>query len=355
MTEALRGYSTYGLDPIGDSIVIVFTKDNPHRLRRTLNQFKNPPVATLLLDDSTRTAVRRKNRELCKSYGIHYHGAAEQTSVLCHVQDTWKTSRIFSLLGKPGWTLGRCRNYALILAAFHGFRNVLMIDDDILFPSWEKVLRDLESLKWHPFVGSTIGGMPDDSVVGHLFRVAGAEHPSYVSGSYLALQLETVSFPFMSSYNEDWIWCALHSKGAEVATRGEVIHLPYDPFENASIKARFQELGELLVEGLLLAEAANFKVRLNSRRLWLAAIDSRKSWIELLDALDVPKRLKGTRAEVIKSIRRVHGKTDETKLSKCISQVLGDGPRFTGQLDTLIRASGMSRKRGLSASSRRAG
>jgi len=221
-----------------------------------------------------------------------------------------------------------------------------MIDDDILFPSWEKVLRDLESLKWHPFVGSTIGGMPDDSVVGHLFRAAGAEHPSYVSGSYLALRLETVRFPFMSYYNEDWIWCALHSKGAEVATRGEVIHLPYDPFENAVMKARFQELGELLVEGVLLAEAASFRVKLTSRKLWSAAISSRRSWIELLDALDVPKRLKGTKAAVIESIRRIHSRTDATKLSKCISQVLGDGPRFTRQLDTLIRASGISGKQG---------
>ena len=146
--------------------------------------------------------------------------------------------------------MGYTRNYAIILAKVLGFERVLFMDDDIIIEDNSPVYEMFDLLNNADFVSAEIKGMPDLSVVDFIMQKVGLEPYRFMSGGFLAFNLNSVAEYFLNYYNEDWIWLFMHRPEAKLVKYGEVYQLPYDPFENAIEKALHQEFGEILVEGV---------------------------------------------------------------------------------------------------------
>ena len=64
------------------SAIIIFTKDRPNILFKTLNSIKNVSVPVIVLDDSYLIRNRDINKRQIKKYSfVNYHGREEQRNV----------------------------------------------------------------------------------------------------------------------------------------------------------------------------------------------------------------------------------------------------------------------------------
>jgi len=264
--------------------VIMFTKDNADRLRITLPQFSDKPVRTILLDDSTTDDTQRLFASRFGQTNIEYHGRTQQDAVLAQMEQ--RLGEFITPLGTPRWHLGNCRNYAVWLALSRNLERVILIDDDILLSDSAQVLATLNLLSQFPLIGAKTIGMPDDSVVGHVLRGLGAVEHDFISGQYLGLALDRISFHFPDVYDEDWIFLLLHSLELPLARYGTVTQLYYDPFGDMEAECLFQEPGEILVEGLIDAIVMYRRPSLLFEEVfWRKIVFSRKSRITEIEGL----------------------------------------------------------------------
>ena len=231
--------------------IIIFTKDHPERLQKTLPQLFNIDLPVILLDDSVNSDTKVIVKKFNDGQNIYYHGKIEQQRILQKLSSTdFELNSFVRTLGSNGWTLGYTRNYAIILAKVLGFERVLFMDDDIIIEDNSLVYEMFDLLNNADFVSAEIKGMPDLSVVDFIMQKVGLEPYRFMSGGFLAFNLNSVAEYFLNYYNEDWIWLFMHRPEAKLVKYGEVYQLPYDPFENAIEKALHQEFGEILVEGV---------------------------------------------------------------------------------------------------------
>ena len=230
----------------------MFTKNRPEIVSKTLPQLTNADLSVIVLDDSTNTETKRIVDNIAKKgNNIYYHGRYEQKELLQKFTKLGSDLETFiKPLGTNGWTLGCVRNYAIILAKTQEFERVLFMDDDIIIKDCNIIQKMMRLLDKADFVGAKIGRMPDDSVVGHIMRELGMSPYEFLSGGFLAFNLNSVSEYFLNYYNEDWIWLFLHKSKAKLVEHGEVYQLPFNPFENGVERALEQEFGEILVEGV---------------------------------------------------------------------------------------------------------
>ncbi|MBU0577909.1 MAG: hypothetical protein ABIJ40_11430 [Bacteroidota bacterium] len=231
----------------------MFTKDRPEALSKSLSQVTNVDMPVIVLDDSTNPEATKLivNNFAKKENNIYYHGGFEQKKILQKVSNLISDLDYFiKPLGKNGWNLGYVRNYAIIISKALNFERVIFMDDDIIIKDYNIVQEMMKLLDNGDLVGAKISGMPDDSVVGHIMRELGMKSHEFLSGGFLAFNLDSVSEYFLNYYNEDWIWLFLHKPKAKLINHGEVYQLPFNPFENVPERALQQEFGEILVEGI---------------------------------------------------------------------------------------------------------
>ena len=140
------------------------------------------------------------------------------------------------------------RNLGLLLSHMLRWRRVVFLDDDIRVPEPDDLSRAVSLLDAHAAVGLGIGGFPDNSVVCHAFREAGGWQETFIGGGALAVEIKRNRTFFPNVYNEDWFFVLDTRKGLQpVATVGEVIQNPYDPYRLE--RARAEEFGDVLAEG----------------------------------------------------------------------------------------------------------
>lgn len=260
-----------------EELIIVFTKNRPKKLSKTLPRIVSINLPVIVLDDSTNLESKKVVKDISKnSRNVHYHGEIEQRKVLWKFPKKNELKSFVSPLGSDGWTLGYARNYAIILAKIFGFKRVLFMDDDIIVGDANLILRMFGMLNNADFVGAEIKGMPDFSVVDFVMQEIGIEPYRFMSGGFLAFNLDSVYEYFLNYYNEDWIWLFLHEPKARVVKYGEVHQLPYDPFENAVERALQQEFGEILVKGVMEAEIKNDFTLLKNNISWRKILKKRK-------------------------------------------------------------------------------
>ena len=262
--------------------IIIFTKNRPQKLSKTLPQIVNVDLPVVVLDDSEDSKSKEVVKTISKgSENIHYHGKIEQQRILRKFINTNALGSFVKPLGSDGWMLGYARNYAIILAKIFGFEQVLFMDDDIIVEDVDLIFRMFDKLNNADFVGAEIKGMPDLSVVDFIMQEIGLEPYRFMSGGFLAFNLNSVSEYFLNYYNEDWIWLFLHEPKAKLVKYGEVYQLPYDPFKNAVEKALHQEFGEILVEGVRkFIENGNNTALLLNKDFWNEIIKARTSLIK---------------------------------------------------------------------------
>lgn len=269
-------------------IITVFTKDRLDRSERTFSHWKNSPYPVVVVDDSYFETNRSGNLALAHENGLVYHGPCEQKKFFSQI-DIPELLGFTGRLGNGSWNLGNNRNYALNLAIATGHKFVIFSDDDVIVDR-NTLLQVGMQLQFRPFVGAQISGMPDHSIIGHLYRQAGRIiQPQYTSGTFLGVDCTAVNLPFPNCYNEDWIWLCLENQGRHIEQTFSVEQLYYDPFSDWKEKIFFQEEGEILWEGIYLSTLKFCTIELSSVAFWREVIKRRRSQIERLSSLLFPK------------------------------------------------------------------
>jgi hypothetical protein len=174
--------------------------------------------------------------------------------------------------------LSRKRNLGLLIARLVGWNRILFLDDDISGLHPRQIETAAAGLDHHAVVGMPARDYPDNSVVCHASRTAGAEQDVFVSGSALAIRAQAVESFFPEVYNEDWLFLAPYLDRREVAAVGSVIQQPYDPFE-FPYRAAAQEFGDVLGEGLIgYLHTAPLRPA-PGRDYWAAFLDARAAFL----------------------------------------------------------------------------
>ena len=140
------------------------------------------------------------------------------------------------------------RNLGLALAHMLRWKRVVFLDDDIRVPNPGDLGKAAALLDTHTAVGLGIGGFPDNSMVCHAFREAGGWQETFIGGGALAVEMRRNRSFFPNVYNEDWFFVLDAGKRLHpVATVGEVLQYPYDPYRIE--RAKNEEFGDVLAEG----------------------------------------------------------------------------------------------------------
>jgi hypothetical protein len=278
--------------PDDKKIIFVFTRDRPLVLEDTLSQLKNTIYSVFIIDDSFHESNQNNNRELLKHIpnGIYYGKNEFNNSSISHNLISSGYNSVYRQLGNKEWNLGYARNYALFLSHIHNANKVLFIDDDIVIPKEEIIINSFELLEQFNFVGASIGGMFDDSLLGYISTDLGLidNDERTLSGGFLAFNRKAIRFPFLNIYNEDWIWLFLHSDDEKYLQTECVIQKNTNPYIGYENKILFQEYGEIFIIGILMAKRkSNFEL-LSSKSLWENVIQKRK--VYLLELYNFAKR-----------------------------------------------------------------
>jgi hypothetical protein len=274
--------------------IIIFTKDRPSTLSKTLKSLKYEKANIIVLDDSYSLISRRDNKKRSQVYpNIRYHGKAEQ-DILLSISKANKSQLIkfTSRLGSKQWNLGYVRNYAIILAKKLKLKKVLFLDDDIIVENSSLIRKTFDLLNHYDFAGAKIVGMIDDSVVGHIARELKLQPEEYFSGGFLAFKTSLVSEYFMNIYNEDWLWMYLHGPKYKAIRYGNAKQLFFDNFKDAIKKAKKQETGELLVDGTKKFLETGKKNNLKKLIFWKQILREKKEYYEKLKKISLYQKKK---------------------------------------------------------------
>jgi glycosyltransferase involved in cell wall biosynthesis len=141
------------------------------------------------------------------------------------------------------------RNLGLVLARMAGWKRVVFLDDDITVPDPADLTLAAALLDTRDGVGLHIGGFPDNSVVCHANREAGAPQDTFIGGGALAVPTDRIDSFFPEIYNEDWFFLLGNNMLRPVGQVGLATQKPYDPFATPD-RARGEEFGDVLAEGL---------------------------------------------------------------------------------------------------------
>ena len=317
---------------MADTLVTVFTKDNLNRVKCTLPQYSKLDYPVILLDDSVESKNSKRCREICQQNGIIYHGRPQQKRLLAELP-VCAISEFISKLGTEGWTLGKTRNYALLISRAMGAKKLVMVDDDIQLSGTLDFESAIDGLDLFDYVGAYIEGMPDHSIVGYLARSAGFHQDCYVSGSFLGIRTSEVSNYFLNKYNEDWIWLLLENEGEKPPQLGSVDQLKYNPFEQPLEVANEQEFGEILLNGVFEVEPELAGEQLINKEYWEDILRARRAEVQNIGRLNVPPYLQTTQEVVVESVINTISKMSPNEFAQVFESYFKTLPKWQQLLD----------------------
>lgn len=321
---------------IGKELIFIFTKDRPEVLKETLIHLKSFNIQLFIIDDSYYEDNQTNNRELLSLFpnAIYYGKSEFEESANSYNIDSTKYKSVFRQLGNAEWNLGFARNYALFLTRINNFDKVLFMDDDIIIPNTEVVHNSFNLLEKYDFVGTNIGGMIDDSIIGRISNDMGLidNDERAFSGGFLAFNPKTVKYPFVNIYNEDWIWLFLHTKENKYLQSGCVIQNYSNPFLGFNEKILFQEYGEIVISGILVAkDKVKFEL-LTSNLFWESIVIERKSFLSKLYELAILSN-KDEFSTIINWLLQYYSKYESYNYSEFILNYLNDSETFNVSLN----------------------
>jgi hypothetical protein len=191
-----------------------------------------------------------------------------------------KTSRLLTgTIFERRTDLSTKRNLALVLSHMLRWKRIVFLDDDIRVPDPLDLSRAAGLLDAHSAVGLGIGGFPDNSVVCHAFRAGGGDQATFIGGGAMAVAVRRNRSFFPNIYNDDWFFVLDAGKRLQqVATVGEVLQYPYDPYRVE--RARAEEFGDVLAEGIFWLLDQEKPASEGGLRHWGAFLDHRKQFIQ---------------------------------------------------------------------------
>ncbi len=199
------------------------------------------------------------------------------------------------------------RNIGLMLCQMRGWKHVVFLDDDIEIPDPVDLELAAGLLDKHNIVSLFVDGFPDNSVVCHAYRIAGGPQKSFVGGGAIVVEAERTCSFFPDIYNDDWLYLLDDATGLQpVATIGTVKQRPYDPFRNPD-RARAEELGDVLAEGLFWLLDQGESVQEADMRHWQGFLARRRAFINhvlsLVGGADIEAGEKRRMVEALKAAR----------------------------------------------------
>lgn len=286
--------------PRSDSALFIITKDRSHRLEANLSLWSNVGLPIVLIDDSCKKSEARKARRISSECGVIYHGVREQETALSGISSEL-TEQFIIPLGRPGWTLGLCRNYSLLLGLREGYKRILLVDDDMAPIHWQDAHTSLSLLSRFDFVGARTVGFPDDSVVGHIARSLGVVQYDFITGQYLALKTGIREYFFPHVYDEDLIFLLLQIGPRKAARWGRVLQATPHPLGLTTGRAIDQETGETQLEGCIQQNASSRESNVLEESFWIEILEIRRATIgDLIEKA----RLAG-RPQIVRALSRV--------------------------------------------------
>ena len=258
------------------------TRDRPVTALSNLRLLSQGRTFIIVIDNSRRSNSEKLTRSLSGSSDVLYHGPKQQSVVMDNLARSGLSVSTFTgPLGAAYWNTGLVRNYEIMLSKVIGFQKVVFVDDDVSIKNPELLRATFRMLEHVDFVGARIGGLADQSIIGHVgLRQGDPELPEFVSGGFMGFRLESVMEPFMNYYNEDWIWILMHKTASYAMTPAKIIHQTFHSMvRNGSNRAIRQEMGEMLLEGVWNVAPSRNLPLLTVRSVWKRVIADRVFWI----------------------------------------------------------------------------
>jgi hypothetical protein len=233
------------------------------------------------------------------------------------------------------------RNLGLMLSHMLGWERVVFLDDDIRVPYPGDLSKATGLLDTHAAVGLHVGGYPDNSVVCHAFRDAGGEQGTFVGGGAMAVEVKRNHSFFPKIYNEDWFYLLDAGKRLQsVATVGEVLQYPYDPYRVE--RARAQELGDVLAEGIFWLLDQGKTATDGDLEHWQDFLAKRRRFIEQILSMVVQSADIGPaeRARMIEALKAALGRLAHITPELCVDYLralVSDQERWRRHIQSLQR------------------
>jgi hypothetical protein len=201
------------------------------------------------------------------------------------------------------------RNLGLVLSHMIGWERIVFLDDDIKVRDPGQLRRAAGLLDTYNAVGLTMGGFPDNSVVCHAYRRVGGTQESFIGGGALVVGLSRSRSFFPDIYNEDWFYLLDAEKGLQtLATSGEAIQRPYDPFRDPE-RARREELGDVLAEGTFWLLDQGRAIADADEAHWAEFLERRRRFIaHVLDLVERSGIEAGEKSRMVAALKAARGR-----------------------------------------------
>lgn len=307
-----------------ESVVFVFTKNRIDRLNLTLPRLPAEDHDFIIIDDSSSIKIRKQVKKLCNQFGLIYHGPREQKKFFSEVNSPL-TKYFTTTLGKNNWSLGYNRNYAILYSNHLKKNKIIFMDDDVIIHKPADIRITFDGLRYSSFVGANIDLMPDDSVLGHVYRVGNRTlEPRYISGTYLGFNTNRIRHFFINKYNEDWIWLFLENGVEDIKTKITVDQMKFDSFLDWETKVVFQEEGEILWEGVYFSSKTNRQEELTNPNYWNAIFENRFTKIQYIDNLSLHESVLSVTQKIKKMLLDYHENLNPEYFSKIFIKYFSD-------------------------------
>lgn len=264
-------------------IIIIFTKDRPAVLNKTLGSIESINYPKYIIDDSVNVDNQKKVFEISGFYKCNYLGKDEFNKFTSNYNiDFPKFNFLLREPGSSEWNLGYVRNFGLLFSKAISSDKVLFMDDDIMVHNLNLIDTLFETIDKFQFVGANISGLVDDSVLGHIATDLGVFNERMLSGGFMVFSPKNIDNYFMNNYNEDWIWLFLQLKEKKYLQTGDVIQELSNPFDNYQSKVIFQEQGEIALDGILNLFKEDSYDTLTNIIFWKKMLAEREIYLDLL-------------------------------------------------------------------------
>jgi len=221
---------------------------------------------------------------------------------------------------RPRGDLSRKRNVGLALSKIMGWNRIAFLDDDIRSVRPDDMRAAAGLLEDFSMVGLGNEGFPDNSVVCHALRAVGVEQGTFVGGGAMVVPAGRTTTFFPDIYNEDWFFLLDEDGLSRTAVTGRMVQEPYEPFRTTD-RARDEELGDCLAEGIYALLDDGGKVGDADRRFWSAFLADRRTMVDRIIAA-IPGRDDLTDEEkrrITEAMRASHGRRTFITPGLCVA------------------------------------
>ena len=276
-------------------IYIPFLKryQNINLLLASLSWFSGK-IIVLVSNDSDKTKI-----DISHNNGVIFINCLK-SDIITKIRNlnTFRLANFYHNYDISDWDLPAKRNFALIHSVQNGFKNILLIDDDVEGITKNIICKGIAALELYNISGCIVKYFPDTSVIGHIEQKYGEPYHPFLSGNFLFIKSDKIESYFPLIYNEDWLFMIPSINKKKISAVDIIYQKKYNPFENIS-KIKMQEFGEVIAEGLFeLIDRSKYDDRYNEN-YWNEYLEYRKSYVkELLN-----KAIKNQEGKLIEYFR----------------------------------------------------